>query len=340
MLFGSVIGQWWKKLDPNKQFQIKEVFKKYKLLVPLLFLLSIIGTYIYYERNVEEVNVLGIKRKRFMVFCNGHLEGLASIMRRYTLYGCKLFPEEHYNYKRTNETLQRIMIANQDLPQLKGTKWTLYVVDSDEKNAVVLPDHSVIVYKGILDVCTNNDQLATVISHEIAHVVLSHYADDFSRRNLITIVLAIPFVFFSFFDFGFLMAFFTSKLSKLISELPYNRQMEMEADTLGIKMAAKACFDIREAIVFWKKMTLYFDKFEGDANRRTKMFEGEEYIKVESDLLDTHPSNEKRVENITNLVPETLDSPLTRYCYSYHDTDNYLLEFLKLKEYVNVFCVK
>ena len=241
-----------------------------------------------------------------------------------------------FMYKYQEMEAKRIFVSTNRKPEIP----TKLENKCDEKNAVVLPDHSVIVYKGILDVCTNNDQLATVISHEIAHVVLSHYADDFSRRNLITIVLAVPFVFFSFFDFGFLMAFFTSKLSKLISELPYNRQMEMEADTLGIKMAAKACFDIREAIVFWKKMTLYFDKFEGDANRRTKMFEGDEYIKVESDLLDTHPSNDKRVENITKLVPETLDSPLTRYCYSYHDTDDYLSEFFKLKEYGNIFSVK
>ena len=44
--------------------------------------------------------------------------------------------------------------------------------------------------------------------------------------------------------------------------LPYSRQLEMEADVVGLKMASKACFDPRRAVFLWDKMALKVQFFK------------------------------------------------------------------------------
>ena len=62
----------------------------------------------------------------------------------------------------------------------KNYKWEFNLVDNKAKNAFCLPGGKVVVYTGILDVAKNDDQLATVISHEIAHALARHGAERMS----------------------------------------------------------------------------------------------------------------------------------------------------------------
>ena len=66
-LVGNILTRLWKRLDPDKKSRIKDVTRKFKLLLPLFGILSFIGVYLYYQQNVEEVDILGVKRKRFMI---------------------------------------------------------------------------------------------------------------------------------------------------------------------------------------------------------------------------------------------------------------------------------
>lgn len=68
-------------------------------------------------------------------------------------------------------------------------------------------------------------------------------------------------------------------------EIPYSRELEKEADKVGIILAAKACFDVRYAPIFWKRMDEAAD------------------IKI-PELLSTHPTNENRAKELEKLVPE------------------------------------
>ena len=47
---------------------------------------------------------------------------------------------------------------------------------------------------------------------------------------------------------------FFEQVSDLVFELPFSRHMETEADEVGVLLAARACFDVREAPAFWAKM--------------------------------------------------------------------------------------
>lgn len=73
--------------------------------------------------------------------------------------------------------------------------------------------------------------------------------------------------------------------------------METEADEVGLMLAAKACFDIREAPAFWAKM---------------KMIEGAEdpSHQLPIELLSTHPSHEQRESHLISLLPEALEKRL------------------------------
>ena len=344
-LFGGILTRLWIRLDPHRKSKIKVVVKKIKFLLPLLLIIPIFGVYLYYTPNVEEVDVLGIKRKRFMILRTSQLEALSSMGKQYILYEnqCDTIPEDDFRYRRANKVLERILSANQDVKEVKDCKMTLYIIDTDEVNTAGLPDNSVLIFKGMLDLCSNDDQLATAISQRIARSVLSHYAEDFSRFNLITILLAIPLAFYSFFDFGFLAACVISAIVKTLTVKPYDREMVMEADILGLKMAAKACFDIKEATVFWEKMNVHLNNQK--TNIKRKMFEGihyelsrivdYDYIKVETELFDTHPSHENRAINVTKNVAHLLGSPLTRHCSLSWELD-YIAQFKGLKEYINV----
>ena len=113
---------------------------------------------------------------------------------------------------------------------------------------------------GMLKVCSNNDQLAIIIAHEISHALLNHAGEKLSYANFISALLFIPMaVIWAILPndgIAIITDWFVDKVSAIIFDLPFSRQMEEEADEVGLKLAAKACVDIREAPLFWAKMRL------------------------------------------------------------------------------------
>ena len=65
--------------------------------------------------------------------------------------------------------------------------WELAVVDQPDVNAYVLPGGKIVVNTGILNMATNQDQLAAVIGHEVAHVT-SRHANERASRSAVTAV--------------------------------------------------------------------------------------------------------------------------------------------------------
>ncbi|MBC8284474.1 MAG: M48 family metallopeptidase [Nitrospinae bacterium] len=146
---------------------------------------------------------------------------------------------------------QRI-IAVSDMPKLD---WEIKLIESEQKNAFALPGGKIAIYTGILSVAQNEAGLATVMSHEIAHVVARHGAQRMSQqmvlqlgmigaglsmknntqRNLVLSALGV----------GVLYGF----------TLPFSRSHESEADQIGLIYMAKAGYDPNEAIKFWQRFS-------------------------------------------------------------------------------------
>ena len=172
-------------------------------------------------------------------------------------------------------------------------KWEFNLVKNKAKNAFCLPGGKVVVYTGILEVAQNDDQLATVMAHEVAHALARHGAERMSSAmvqqglqvigNVVLASTAPEYtnVFNQAYGVG----------SQLGVMLPYGRLQESEADEIGIYLMAKADYDINEALNFWKNMS--------KGKKQTNEF------------FSTHPSSSTRIANIQRVI-EKIESTQTK----------------------------
>lgn len=163
-------------------------------------------------------------------------------------------------------------------------QWEFNLVENDAENAFCLPGGKVVVYTGILKVAHNDDQLATVISHEIAHALARHGAERMSSSMVqqgIQIVGNIALgatapqyqnLFNQTYGIG----------SQVGVMLPYGRMQESEADEIGIYLMSQAGYNVHEALKFWENMS-----------------EGK---KEGSDFLSTHPSSTNRIKDLEKVI--------------------------------------
>jgi metalloendopeptidase OMA1, mitochondrial len=113
---------------------------------------------------------------------------------------------------------------------LKGYRfdWQFNVIRSNQINAFCLPGGRVAVFTGLMRIVDNDDQLATVLAHEIAHA-LAHHANE-----RVTIE--------------------ESGRVNWLYRQAYDRSQESEADHIGLFLMTFAGYDPDEALVFWQKM--------------------------------------------------------------------------------------
>jgi predicted Zn-dependent protease len=106
-------------------------------------------------------------------------------------------------------------------------EWDYTVLDRNEINAFCLPGGKICVFTGLLKVVRNDDQLAAVMSHEIAHALAHHISERIARERTVG--------------------------SGLLS-LSFDRAQELEADHIGVFLMTFAGYDPEQALVFWQEM--------------------------------------------------------------------------------------
>lgn len=162
--------------------------------------------------------------------------------------------------------------------------WEFNLVESDDVNAFCLPGGKVVVYTGILKVALNDDQLATVISHEIAHALARHGAERMSASMVqqglgvvgnIALGTTAP-QYQGLFNQAYGLG------TQVGVMLPYGRMQESEADEIGIYLMKEAGYNINEAINFWQNMSAG----KKDSN----------------DFFSTHPSSTNRINDIQKVI--------------------------------------
>jgi len=169
-------------------------------------------------------------------------------------------------------------------------KWEFIVISNKTSNAFCLPGGKIAIFTGLFKYIKNETSLATVISHEIAHVLARHAGERMSQDLLVNLGAKAL-------DAGLggqnptarqaiLMAFGLG--SKVGILLPYSRKQEEEADRIGLILMAKAGYDPRKAIDFWQEMMK-----ENKGNSPPE-------------FLSTHPSDIKRVQKIKEFIPEAM----------------------------------
>jgi predicted Zn-dependent protease len=130
---------------------------------------------------------------------------------------------------------------------------TVKVIDSPELNAFALPGGFLYVYTGLLQAADEEDQIAGVMAHEIAHVAARHWASQMTKMTMMQYAM-IPLIFVPMsypvymgvaqaMNFGVPMAF-----------LKFSRGAEAEADYLGIQYMYKAGYDPNSYVAFFGKV--------------------------------------------------------------------------------------
>jgi predicted Zn-dependent protease len=130
-------------------------------------------------------------------------------------------------------------------------EWQYNVLRNDQVNAFCLPGGKVAVYAGLLPVAQNDDQLATVMGHEIAHALAHHASERIARQQMWEhAVDAVNGA------MGRMDPDLRKKLIGLlgVGGLAYDRQQESEADHIGLFLMTFAGYDPDEAVRFWERM--------------------------------------------------------------------------------------
>jgi predicted Zn-dependent protease len=176
---------------------------------------------------------------------------------------------------------------------LEKYQWEYHLVQSDQVNAWCMPGGKIVVYTGILPLTKDEDGLAVVLGHEVAHALLNH-GQQRSSAGVLQLAGAV--------GVGVLTsgkdqssqelaqaAYGTG--STLLGTLPFSRAHENEADHIGLLLMAVAGYNPEASVPFWQRMSA-----QGGGGT--------------PEFLSTHPSDETRISNLTKWIPEAQEKAL------------------------------
>jgi predicted Zn-dependent protease len=168
-------------------------------------------------------------------------------------------------------------------------QWEVALLKSDDANAFALPGGKVAVLTGLLDVARTDDQLATVIGHEVAHVLARHGSERLTQEKLAaTGRLAVGIAIGDLDPAAQTAILGALGLGAQFGVLmPFSRIHEAEADRIGLIVTARACYDPRAAIEMWGNMA----RGVGGGP---------------PEFLSTHPSHGSRMEALRGWMDEAL----------------------------------
>ena len=177
--------------------------------------------------------------------------------------------------------------ANGLTNEVQNFSWEFNLVKDKQVNAFCMPGGKIVVYEGLLKLCSSDDELAVVIGHEVAHAVAKHSNERISQQLLT--------------QYG------AQILNQALSEksariqqigntvyglgaqygvtLPFSRKHESEADYMGLIFMTMAGYNPSTAVTFWQKMS---------ANGGASIPE----------FMSTHPSDATRINDIKKYLPE------------------------------------
>ncbi len=152
-------------------------------------------------------------------------------------------------------------IANRLIPQVAvyrpdavGWKWEVNVFQSDEVNAFCMAGGKIAVYTGLIQqLKITDDELAAVMGHEIAHALREHVREQQSRQQVLGVVGIGAVIGGALFGVN-IDPNLTQNGLQVAFGLPNSREAEVEADDIGLELAARAGYNPKAAITLWQKM--------------------------------------------------------------------------------------
>jgi predicted Zn-dependent protease len=163
--------------------------------------------------------------------------------------------------------------------------WQFNVQQSDDVNAYCMPGGRIMVYSGLIEKLDATDaELSAVIAHEVAHALREHSRERISRQYAQQLGLGVAAAVAG-------VSEQTANIAGMVAEvtfgLPFSRDQESEADTIGLELMARAGYDPNAAVSLWRKMA-------AGAGGSPPEF------------LSTHPSPATRIKDIEKKLPRVM----------------------------------
>ncbi len=191
----------------------------------------------------------------------------------------KQMAENILNQNSASESALLNNISSRLVDRLKTQhKFHFFLLKSDEPNAYALPGGWIFFTDSMLKVCSDENEIAFVLSHEIGHVIKRHSFNkllaDYSL-SMIGKFLRVN---------GFLQNVIGDITQQFLSK-KYSRENEYEADNFAVDLMKSAKYDVNSAIKFFEKLKAMEEKSE-----------------FFPDYFSTHPSTDKRIAAIKEKI--------------------------------------
>lgn len=252
----------------------------------------------------------------------------AKIARELLLLDPKEILLEGELYENTNRIFERILSSNLSIPQ--NTK--LVICRSTTFNAFTIGDDVVFVYVGLIYKLKNDDEIALVLAHEIAHNTLNHVENSIIESVLLetndTLVQKINSIKKT--EYKTSTALNQLLAPRLLESLEVSRKHEFSADSLGLIYCKNAQFNLSNALSMFQAMEAETKNLNPtiDLYRciqftdHPEILSKEKAYKRESSLgafekeepnpyLSTHPYDRERFQKLA--IQSKLDTVFTNY---------------------------
>lgn len=204
---------------------------------------------------------VGVERKQAMLLSAGEVNRQADKAYQQTLKEARaknLLNRDAAQVARVRAIAARLTPATgafrSDAP---GWAWEVNVLTSKELNAWCMPGGKIAVYTGLIEQLeVSDEELAAVMGHEIAHALREHGREKAGQSAGIGLAAAIGGAILGA-RYGIdpdLGQNVLGTVGDLAFMRPNSRAMEVEADRIGVELAARAGYDPRAAIALWEKM--------------------------------------------------------------------------------------
>lgn len=195
-----------------------------------------------------------------------------------------LAPDDHPQLLRLRAIAARMTpLAAQYNPRAAQWQWEINLIGSKQINAFCMPGGKIAFFSGLLDeLKLNDDEVAMVMGHEIAHALREHARAQTAKSGLTSLGADLLGQLIG--QGKFAGAF---RVGGDLLNLRFSRDDESDADLVGLDLAARAGFDPRAGITLWQKMDA--------ASRGTP-----------PQWLSTHPSGPNRIREIEAHLPQVM----------------------------------
>ena len=257
--------------------------------LPALLLAAALGLGGCQQVNTTSAGALGVTRQQTMLLSSAEVDQSSAQAYRAEIGKARAAGKLNTDPKldaRVRHIAARLIAKTPVFrPDAARWQWETNVIGSSEVNAYAMAGGKIGVYSGLVSrLGLTDDELAAVMGHEIAHALREHSREKMSRAYAQQMGLGLVGALAGLNQGQMQVA---GSLAEYTLALPNSREMESEADVMGLELMARAGYDPRAAVSVWRKMQA--------------LGGGEPPA-----FMSTHPSSSSRIEELSARIPRVM----------------------------------